>query len=62
MLLNIFNFCCFCSWDEWVANDRLLELTEENVRKQQELDKNQVVDKTMKSGRSTQHKPKVSNG
>ncbi|KAL5664965.1 hypothetical protein ACJX0J_025073, partial [Zea mays] len=49
------------NWDEWVANDRLLELTEENVRKQQELDKNQVVDKTMKSGRSTQHKPKVSN-
>ncbi|OQU84821.1 hypothetical protein SORBI_3004G129300 [Sorghum bicolor] len=49
------------NWDEWVANDRLLALTEENMRKQQELDKNQVVDKTMKSGRSTQHKPKGSN-
>ncbi|XP_066323410.1 protein MRG1-like [Miscanthus floridulus] len=49
------------NWDEWVANDRLLALTEENMRKQHELDKNQVVDKTMKSGRSTQHKPKGSN-
>ncbi|XP_062183996.1 protein MRG1 isoform X2 [Phragmites australis] len=49
------------NWDEWVANDRLLKLTEENVRKQQELEKNQVVDKTIKSGRSMQHKPKGSN-
>ncbi|RCV06013.1 hypothetical protein SEVIR_1G127600v4 [Setaria viridis] len=49
------------NWDEWVANDRLLKLTEENVRKQQELEKNQVVDKSMKSGRSTQHKLKGAN-
>ncbi|CAN6278302.1 unnamed protein product [Urochloa humidicola] len=49
------------NWDEWVANDRLLKLTDENVRKQQELEKNQVVDKTMKSGRSTQHKLKGAN-
>jgi mortality factor 4-like protein 1 len=39
-----------------------LKITEENVRKQKELGKNQVVDKTVKSGRSTQHKPKGSNG
>ncbi|CAN6237878.1 unnamed protein product [Urochloa humidicola] len=49
------------NWDEWVANDRLLKLMDENVRKQQELEKNQVVDKTMKSGRSTQHKLKGAN-
>ncbi|KAG2650300.1 protein MRG1-like isoform X1 [Panicum virgatum] len=49
------------NWDEWVANDRLLNLTDENVRKQQELEKNQVVDKSIKSGRSTQHKLKGSN-
>ncbi|PWZ20042.1 Protein MRG1 [Zea mays] len=36
------------NWDEWVANDRLLELTEENVRKQQELDKNQRMQKLIK--------------
>lgn len=52
---------CIHSWDEWVANDRLLNLTDENVRKQQELEKNQVVDKSIKSGRSTQHKLKGSN-
>ncbi|KAL6650189.1 hypothetical protein ACP70R_009114 [Stipagrostis hirtigluma subsp. patula] len=49
------------NWDEWVPNDRLLKLTEENIRKQQALEKNQVVDKNVKSGRSTQHKPKGSN-
>ncbi|CAL4888427.1 unnamed protein product [Urochloa decumbens] len=49
------------NWDEWVANDRLLKLTDENIRKQQELEKNQVVDKTVKSGRSTQHKLKGAN-
>ncbi|KAL6885536.1 hypothetical protein ACP4OV_010315 [Aristida adscensionis] len=54
-------FVHYLNWDEWVPNDRLLKLTEENVRKQQELEKNQVVDKNVKSGRSTQHKPKGSN-
>nr|5IN1_A Chain A, MRG701 [Oryza sativa]5IN1_B Chain B, MRG701 [Oryza sativa] len=29
------------SWDEWVTNDRLLKLTDENIRKQQELEKSQ---------------------
>uniref|UniRef100_A0A0E0J2V0 Uncharacterized protein n=1 Tax=Oryza nivara TaxID=4536 RepID=A0A0E0J2V0_ORYNI len=48
-------------WDEWVTNDRLLKLTDENIRKQQELEKSQVVDKSVKSGRSAQHKPKGSN-
>uniref|UniRef100_A0A0D3HMV1 Uncharacterized protein n=1 Tax=Oryza barthii TaxID=65489 RepID=A0A0D3HMV1_9ORYZ len=50
-----------CPWDEWVTNDRLLKLTDENIRKQQELEKSQVVDKNVKSGRSAQHKPKGSN-
>ncbi|KQJ81715.1 protein MRG1 isoform X1 [Brachypodium distachyon] len=49
------------NWDEWVASDRLLKLSEDNVRKQQELQKNQTVDKTIKSGRSAQHNPKGSN-
>uniref|UniRef100_A0A0E0BK15 Uncharacterized protein n=1 Tax=Oryza glumipatula TaxID=40148 RepID=A0A0E0BK15_9ORYZ len=49
------------NWDEWVTNDRLLKLTDENIRKQQELEKSQVVDKSVKSGRSAQHKPKGSN-
>ncbi|XP_044335447.1 protein MRG1-like [Triticum aestivum] len=48
--------------DEWVASDRLLKLTEENVRKQLEL-KNQSWDKTIKTGgRSAQHNPEGSNG
>uniref|UniRef100_A0A0E0J2U9 MRG domain-containing protein n=1 Tax=Oryza nivara TaxID=4536 RepID=A0A0E0J2U9_ORYNI len=59
-LLNMFIFNEY-SWDEWVTNDRLLKLTDENIRKQQELEKSQVVDKSVKSGRSAQHKPKGSN-
>nr|CAB3446406.1 unnamed protein product [Digitaria exilis] len=59
--LHTFFLTYLYSWDEWVANDRLLKLTEENIRKQQELDKNQVVDKSVKSGRSAQHKVKGSN-
>ncbi|XP_009396272.2 protein MRG1 isoform X1 [Musa acuminata AAA Group] len=47
-------------WDEWVGTDRLLKLTDENIRKQQALEKNQNTDKNPKSGRSTQNKPKDS--
>ncbi|XP_028110900.1 protein MRG1 isoform X5 [Camellia sinensis] len=47
-------------WDEWVGMDRLMELTEDNVLKQQALDKKQGVDKNSKSGRSAQTKPKAS--
>ncbi|THG09358.1 hypothetical protein TEA_020308 [Camellia sinensis var. sinensis] len=50
------------SWDEWVGMDRLMELTEDNVLKQQALDKKQGVDKNSKSGRSAQTKPKASSG
>ncbi|KAK8914366.1 hypothetical protein KSP39_PZI024014 [Platanthera zijinensis] len=49
------------NWDEWTAADRLLKFTEENVAKQKFLAKNQNVDKSLKSGRSTQSKPKSSN-
>ncbi|XP_020673312.1 protein MRG1 isoform X2 [Dendrobium catenatum] len=49
------------SWDEWVVADRLLKFTEENVAKQKFLAKNQNVDKSSKSGRSTQSKPRSSN-
>lgn len=49
------------NWDEWTASDRLLKFTEENVAKQKFLEKNQNVDKGLKSGRSTQSKPKSSN-
>ncbi|EOX91557.1 MRG family protein isoform 2 [Theobroma cacao] len=48
------------SWDEWVGADRLMKHTEENVIKQQALDKKQGVDKSSKSGRSAQTKPKSS--
>ncbi|GMY11831.1 protein MRG1 isoform X1, partial [Fagus crenata] len=48
------------NWDEWVGVDRLMKHTEENVLKQQALDKKQGVDKNAKSGRSAQTKPKSS--
>ncbi|KAK9067026.1 hypothetical protein SSX86_014350 [Deinandra increscens subsp. villosa] len=48
-------------WDEWVGVDRLMKYTEENIQKQQALDKKQGVDKNPKSGRSAQTKPKVLN-
>ncbi|KAK9949040.1 hypothetical protein M0R45_004586 [Rubus argutus] len=48
------------NWDEWVGVDRILKYTEENILKQQALDKKQGVDKNTKSGRSTHTKPKSS--
>lgn len=50
------------SWDEWVGMDRLMKYTEENITKQQALDKKAGVDKSTKSGRSAQAKPKSSAG
>lgn len=50
------------SWDEWVGEERLMKHTEENVMKQQALDKKQNVDKNVKSGRSSQGKAKSSTG
>ncbi|CAM0908032.1 unnamed protein product [Alopecurus aequalis] len=49
------------NWDEWVPSDRLLKFNEENVRKQQDLLKNQTVDKTIKTGRAAQNNTKGSN-
>ncbi|KAL3637665.1 hypothetical protein CASFOL_018113 [Castilleja foliolosa] len=48
------------SWDEWVGMDRLMKNTEENILKQQALDKKAGVDKNTKSGRSAHTKPKNS--
>ncbi|KAH9663771.1 protein MRG1 [Citrus sinensis] len=48
------------SWDEWVGVDRLLKHTEENVMKQQALQKKQGADRSSKSGRSAQTKQKSS--
>ncbi|XP_031396895.1 protein MRG1 isoform X2 [Punica granatum] len=48
------------NWDEWVGADRLLKYTEENIMKQQALEKKQGIDRNPKSGRLTQHKPKIS--
>ncbi|KAD7479365.1 hypothetical protein E3N88_02514 [Mikania micrantha] len=48
------------SWDEWVGAERLMKPTDENIRKQQELDKKQGVEP--KSGRFIQTKSKISNG
>lgn len=50
------------SWDEWVGMDRLMKYSEENIVKQQTLDKKAGVDKSTKSGRSAQAKPKSSAG
>ncbi|KAL5556921.1 hypothetical protein UlMin_039157 [Ulmus minor] len=50
------------NWDEWVGVDRLMKNSEENVRKQQALDRKQGVDKSSKSGRSGQAKSKPSAG
>lgn len=50
------------SWDEWVGTDRLMKHTEDNVLKQQALDKKQGMEKNTKSGRSAQAKPKSSAG
>ncbi|XP_031253621.1 protein MRG1 isoform X2 [Pistacia vera] len=46
------------NWDEWVGADRLLKHTEENLMKQQALQKKQGVDKSSKSGRSAHSKQK----
>ncbi|XP_009588510.1 protein MRG1 isoform X3 [Nicotiana tabacum] len=48
------------NWDEWVGTDRLMKHTEDNVLKQQALDKKQGMEKNTKSGRSAQAKPKSS--
>ncbi|OIW09686.1 hypothetical protein TanjilG_06492 [Lupinus angustifolius] len=48
------------NWDEWVGEDRLMKPTEENVKKQQALDKKQNAEKNVKSGRSSQPKAKTS--
>ncbi|KAJ4962526.1 hypothetical protein NE237_022465 [Protea cynaroides] len=48
------------NWDEWVVVDRLMKITEENLRKQQDLEKQLSADKSLKSGRSTHIKPKGS--
>ncbi|KAM3286164.1 protein MRG1 [Capsicum chacoense] len=47
------------NWDEWVGADRLMKHTEDNVLKQQALDKKQGMEKSTRSGRS-QAKPKSS--
>ncbi|CAH9108657.1 unnamed protein product [Cuscuta epithymum] len=44
------------NWDEWVGTDRLMKLTDENISKQQALDKKQGVEKNAKQGRSSQPK------
>ncbi|CAN1815116.1 Protein MRG1 [Linum perenne] len=47
------------SWDEWVGADRLMKHTEENILKQQALDKKQNIDKSSRLGRG-HTKPKNS--
>lgn len=50
------------NWDEWVGKERLMKFTEENVLKQQALDKKQGADKNQKSARAGHTRPKVSTG
>ncbi|XP_022132779.1 protein MRG1 isoform X1 [Momordica charantia] len=47
------------NWDEWVSVDRLMKCTDENRSKQQALEKG-YAEKSSKSGRSAQAKPKNS--
>lgn len=55
--ISLFILCN--SWDEWVGLDRLLKFTEENVKKQQELNDKRGTDK--KASRASQTKPKNGN-
>ncbi|XP_019194919.1 PREDICTED: protein MRG1-like isoform X2 [Ipomoea nil] len=48
------------NWDEWVGTQRLMKLTDDNIIKQQALDKKLGVEKNTKLGRSSQTKPKAS--
>ncbi|XP_021908021.1 protein MRG1 [Carica papaya] len=48
------------NWDEWVSADRLMKHNEENIMKQQALEKKLGVDKSSKSARSAQAKAKSS--
>lgn len=41
------------SWDEWVAEDRLLKFNEENIQKKEELDKNQKQQKKTSKRRTS---------
>jgi len=64
---NNVNYLTICahvsnSWDEWVGIDRLMKYTDENIQKQQALEKKQGVDKNQKSARSALTKPKGSTG
>ncbi|KAK9949042.1 hypothetical protein M0R45_004588 [Rubus argutus] len=47
-------------WDEWVGVDRLLKHNDDNIMKQEALNKKQNINRITKSGRSTQIKPNSS--
>jgi hypothetical protein len=55
-------FVFFNSWDEWVGMDRLMKFTEENVQKQNALNKKQLLEKNAKLPHASLIKPKSSNG
>ncbi|XP_038720273.1 protein MRG1 isoform X2 [Tripterygium wilfordii] len=48
------------NWDEWVGAERLMKHTPENITKQHALGKKHNAEKSSKSGRSSQTKPKSS--
>ncbi|XP_031119229.1 protein MRG1-like isoform X1 [Ipomoea triloba] len=50
------------NWDEWLGIDRLMKVTEENLRKQQELNKKYDMKKNEKARRGSQLKAKCSTG
>ncbi|KAE8100117.1 hypothetical protein FH972_018044 [Carpinus fangiana] len=49
------------NWDEWVGMDRLMKFTEENVQKQNALNKKQLLEKNTKLPHASLIKPKSSN-
>ncbi|XP_019174693.1 PREDICTED: protein MRG1-like isoform X2 [Ipomoea nil] len=50
------------NWDEWLGIDRLMKVTEENLRKQQELNNKYDMKKNEKARRGSQLKAKCSTG
>lgn len=58
--ISIFEF--LNSWDEWVVSDNLKEYTEENVQKYDAIRKKLQLEKGIKAVRSSNSKPKATNG
>lgn len=50
------NLLIWCRWDEWVADDRMMKLTEENLKRREELVSIHLKPKPAKSASSREEK------